>query len=141
MTKKYSFLKMIGLSLDTTVTILFRPFRLKMWIMLGLIVFLAGQLGGGNLNLSTKFNTGGEHKIRKVFEDKGVVPEISREDLKEQVTQLLAETHHVVVVQGLQHLVGLFQKRRAKRPMGLITIPRAPPGSTEVGHDLLERGQ
>jgi len=53
--KKYSYAKLISLSWDWMATILFRPFNLKKWIMLGIIAILAGQLqfGGGNCNFKS----------------------------------------------------------------------------------------
>ena len=45
--KKHSYGKLISMSWYWMVQILFRPFSLKKWIMLGIIILLAGQMGGG----------------------------------------------------------------------------------------------
>ncbi len=51
--KKHSYGKLIGMSWGWAKEILFRPFILKKWIMLAVIIFLAGQMGGGiNLNFN-----------------------------------------------------------------------------------------
>jgi len=60
--KKYSYGKLISVSWDWMCQILFRPFSLKKWIMLFVIVALAGQLGGG-CNISLPGNNGDFDKI------------------------------------------------------------------------------
>ncbi len=42
-----SFEKLLQKSIDRTVLILFKPFRLKKWLFLVLIAYLAGAMGGG----------------------------------------------------------------------------------------------
>lgn len=54
--KKHSYGKLISKSWNWMVQILFRPFSLKKWIMLGIIILLAGQMGGGGFNI----NLGGD---------------------------------------------------------------------------------
>ncbi len=50
--KRHSYGKLISMSWGWMAQILFRPFSLKKWIMLGIIILLAGQMSGGcNINL------------------------------------------------------------------------------------------
>jgi len=50
--KRHSYGQLIGMSWQWMSQILFRPFSLKKWIMLGIIILLAGQMGGFNFNAS-----------------------------------------------------------------------------------------
>jgi len=50
--KKYSYGRLIHMSWKRTAEILFRSFSIKKWIMLGIIVLLAGQVGGFNFNIN-----------------------------------------------------------------------------------------
>ena len=61
--KRYSFAKSIGMSWHWMIQVLFRPFNLKKWIMLGIIILLAGQLGG-----SFNFSWGAGQKDNKLDE-------------------------------------------------------------------------
>lgn len=60
--KKYSYGRLVRMSWDRTTVILFRPFNLKKWIMLSIIVLLAGQVGGLNFNTS-----GNKNDLKKMF--------------------------------------------------------------------------
>lgn len=51
--KKHSYGKLVNMSWNWMIQILFRPFILKKWIMLAVIIALAGQMGG-NLNLNLR---------------------------------------------------------------------------------------
>jgi hypothetical protein len=57
--------KLISKSIDRTILILFRPFSLKKWLLLLLIAFLAGSLGGSFGN-----GGGGGHSYRDTDTDK-----------------------------------------------------------------------
>ncbi len=52
-----NFTDLINASLEWTAAVLFRPFRVKKWIILTLVAMLAGQLGGNNLNFNNSYNT------------------------------------------------------------------------------------
>ncbi|MBL7157263.1 MAG: hypothetical protein ISS92_03760 [Candidatus Omnitrophica bacterium] len=67
--KNQNYKEIINLSWQRTLTVLFRPFRLKKWMFLGLIVIFAGQLGGFNFN----FNLKGADKINMQF---NAIPEV-----------------------------------------------------------------
>jgi len=64
--KRHSYGKLIGMSWSWMIQMLFRPLSLKKWIYLGVIILLAGQMGGGggcNVNLK-----GGDGNFNKMFE-------------------------------------------------------------------------
>jgi hypothetical protein len=63
--KKHSYGKLIGMSWSWVVQVLFRPFSLKKWIMLAVIIILAGQMGGG-FNFNFQGNAG---DFRKILEE------------------------------------------------------------------------
>lgn len=52
-----NFTDLINASLEWTAAVLFRPFRVKKWIILTLVAMLAGQLGGNNFNFNNSYNT------------------------------------------------------------------------------------
>jgi len=57
-----SFKETIGLSWRNTIEVLFKPYSLKKWIFLFIIIALAGNLGGMNLNLD--LNLGPEQQFQ-----------------------------------------------------------------------------
>jgi hypothetical protein len=61
------------------------------------------------------------------------------EHLEQEVAELLAQSRSILVVDCLEHFVGLFEQIRAKAAMGLLAIPRASTGSAQTLHDLVER--
>ena len=55
--------------------------------------------------------------------------------LKQNIPQFLAHTGGVIPVNGVQRLVGLFQKIPADGLMGLLAVPRTALGGTQQVHD------
>ncbi|MDD5681045.1 MAG: hypothetical protein PHI59_07370 [Candidatus Omnitrophica bacterium] len=82
--KKYSYSRLIRMSWDRTAAILFRPFKFKKWIMLGVIVMLAGQMGGLNFNFSG--NKSDFAKIASQFAKKMPPPAATTETAPADVT-------------------------------------------------------
>lgn len=64
-----------------------------------------------------------------------------KHDLKHQVAKLFAQVRHVLAVDGVNHLVGLFDYVRPEGLEGLFAIPRTALGSQELLHDGDELGQ
>ena len=62
-------------------------------------------------------------------------------DLQHQVAQFLAEKDVVVVVDGLDDLIGLLDEIFADRPVRLLTVPGAAPGRAEQLHYGAEVGE
>ena len=60
--KKYSYGRLIQMSWKRTAEILLKPFSLKKWIMLSIIVLLAGQVSGFNFNIN-----GNRNDFEKMF--------------------------------------------------------------------------
>ena len=56
--------------------------------------------------------------------------------LHQHVAQLLAHAAGVVVVDGVQNLIGLLQEVPADGAVGLLPVPGATPGSPQQPHDL-----
>ena len=57
------------------------------------------------------------------------------DDLHQDISQLLAEGGHVVVVNGLHGLAGLLQEVAADGLVGLLGVPGAAAGGPEDAHD------
>ena len=54
--KKYSYGRIIQMTWLKTSEILLKPVAFKKWLMLGIIILLAGQMGGFNFNLGGNKN-------------------------------------------------------------------------------------
>jgi len=102
--RKYS--EIVRMSWDKTTQILFKPFNLKKWVFLGLIIMLAGQLGsgGGNYNIGKKTSKAGQVKsvsgkmnINNIFG--GGIPgaQFKKEDIKKAGLDMLENLKKTVV--------------------------------------------
>ncbi|MBN1872052.1 MAG: hypothetical protein JW800_05705 [Candidatus Omnitrophica bacterium] len=69
--KRHSYAEIIGMSWKWTVELLFRPFNFKKWVMLAIIVILAGQMGG-NFNFNSRMDNTELEKIKSALGAKGV---------------------------------------------------------------------
>ena len=63
------------------------------------------------------------------------------DDLEQQIAELLAVLARVVVVDGLEHLVGLFDEEGLELSEGLLLIPGAAVGRQELLHDRHQLGK
>jgi hypothetical protein len=61
-----------------------------------------------------------------------------KDDLKQQITELLHQVALVIALQGLHDLVRFFDQVGFQRSAGLFAIPGAAPWAAEPGHDLDE---
>lgn len=84
--KKHSYGKLIKTSWHWMLEVLFRPFNLKKWIMLGIIIVLAGQIGGG-VNLNVSGDRGNLEKVMNFFGKEA--PSIQGLTLPQDVTSQL----------------------------------------------------
>src|SRR4030042_3834958 len=82
--KKHSYGKLIRMSWDWTCEVLFRPFNLKKWIMLGIILTLAGQLGSCNLNANLRPDKRGARHAKTVSVDRVSLPRLSPGEIREK---------------------------------------------------------
>ncbi len=57
---------------------------------------------------------------------------------EEEIAELLAERGVVVAVDGLEHLVGLFEHVGLQRVDGLLAVPRAAARCPKCGHNVNE---
>src|ERR1700723_3539020 len=58
-----------------------------------------------------------------------------KQHLQQQIPQFFGQVHPVLPLDGVQHLVGLFQGVFADRSKALLAIPWAAPRSAESRHD------
>ena len=67
------------------------------------------------------------------------LPELSlKDDVKQKVSQFFGKTLGIVVVDGLQNLVGLFDEHRLERVAVLLLIPGTAVRTAQRGHDFNE---
>jgi len=57
-----------------------------------------------------------------------------KDDLKEQVTQLIPQLGPVLGLDCIEYLVGLLDQHRSQRAKGLLTIPRTPLRRSQFFH-------
>jgi len=103
--KRHSYAKIIGVSWNWMTTMLFRPFNRKKWIMLGIIILLAGQMGL-NFNFNWKRDEGGFDDLLKKYGKK--VPFINRQPQRPEVYSPRLGTHF--------GLFGLGEKKSPDQP-------------------------
>src|SRR3970040_2251258 len=61
-----------------------------------------------------------------------------QDDLEQKVAQLFAQRRRVVLVDGLERLVGFLQEMRAESLRGLFAVPGTALWGPQVGDDVLE---
>jgi hypothetical protein len=55
-------------------------------------------------------------------------------DLEQNVTKFLKKSFVILVVNGVDQLIALFQQMRLERCVSLLAVPRATVGCPQFGH-------
>jgi len=95
MKKNRSAAKSIALSWGRMLEILFKPFSLKKWIGIGVIVMLAGNFGGMNFNVQLPGKSA-DTQTRAALTARGAHPQISPLEVKEKLKELFAKSSAVL---------------------------------------------